>query len=974
MSATNTRRRKGWRLLTHISAFACVASILYGGDVSKTFAQNFTIASQSYAALRWRLIGPFRGGRVLAVSGVAGDPALFYFGSVDGGVWKTDDAGRTWTPIFDREPVGSIGAIAVAPSNPKILYVGSGEADMRSDISYGNGMYKSMDSGATWQRIGLADTQQIARIVVDPKNPDRLFVAALGHAYAANEERGVFRSLDGGATWQKVLFVDANTGAVDIAMDPSNANHLIAATWQTRRPPWNIYQPSNGPGSGLYVSGDGGTTWHHELGHGLPSSPLGRMGIAFAGSNPKRVFLIVDAKQGGLYRSTDGGANWQLIDRDKRIWDRGWYFSRVTVDPKNSNIVYIADTALYRSMNGGATFTAFKGSPDGDDFHALWIDPTDSNRMILGCDQGASISMNFGRTWSSWYNQPTGQFYHVISDANFPFALYGSQQDSGSVMALTRSAYDSLTFRDWRAVTVGGESDMLAPDPLDDNLVFGGRVDRYNLRSSQDQIVDPTLAYPSEQWRNTWTLPLVFSPADHHSLYFGRQVLFRTTNGGQTWSVISPDLTRVNPGVPPNLDGITADDNQGTGARRGVVYTIAPSPLRAAQVWVGTDDGKIWVTNDGGSHWRDVTPQQLTPWSKVTMLDASWFDPDEAYAAIDRHRLDDQTPYVYRTQDGGASWQLIASGIPEGSYLNAVRSDPERRGLLYAGTETGPYVSFDDGDSWLPMQLNLPNVSVRDFSVRGDSLAVATHGRSFWVLDDIAPLRQLTSEVLASSAWLFSPATTVRVRPGDDQGERLPPDEPAAPNPPAGAIIDYELGAKPNGAVKLEVIDATGQVVRQWSSDDHPRPPNPNKYPYPARYLHVTVPPSAAIGLNQFVWDLRYAPVPGSLLGDEQNEGPWAPPGRYIIRMTVDGRTSERPLQVVRDPRISASNSDLLEQFQLAWNIERWRARGLSAFHGAKRVLIALRAAQTRIHTYPKLPARRHQSTPTTQWVIQSST
>lgn len=851
-------------------------------------------------------------------------------------------------PIFDREPIGSIGAIAIASSNPRILYVGSGEADMRSDISYGNGMYKSADGGTTWQRIGLTDSRQIAQIVVDPKNPDRLFVAALGHAYAASDERGVFRSLDGGATWRKVLFVDANTGAVDIAMDPADANHLIAAMWQTRRPPWNIYPPSNGPSSGLYVSSDGGTTWHHMIGHGLPSSGrLGRMGIAFARSNPKRVYLIVDAKQGGLYRSDDGGANWRLVDRDPRIWDRGWYFSLVTVDPKNSKIVYIADTALYRSMNGGATFTAFKGSPDGDDFHALWIDPTDSNRMILGCDQGASVSLNFGRTWSSWYNQPTGQFYHVITDANFPFALYGSQQDSGSVMALSRSEYDSLTFRDWRAVTVGGESDMLAPDPLDENVVFGGMVDRYNLRSSQNQTIDPTLAYPAEQWRNTWTLPLVFSQADHRSLYFGRQVLFRTNNGGQTWSVISPDLTRVNPGVPANLDAATAADNQGTGPRRGVIYTIAPSPLRPAEIWAGTDDGKIWVTSDGGSHWRDVTPVALTPWSKVTMLDASWFAPGEAYAAIDRHRLDDQTPYIYRTRDGGASWQLIASGIPEGSYLNAVRSDPERRGLLYAGTETGPYVSFDDGDTWLPLQLNLPNVSIRDFSIRGDSLAIATHGRGFWVLDDLVPLRQLTDDAVTRSAWLFAPATTVRVRPGDDQGERLPPDEPAAPNPPDGGIIDYELGAKPSSAIKLEVIDAAGHVVRQSASDDHPPLLNPNKYPYPAWYVKAPVPPSAAVGLNQFVWDLRYAPFPGSSHTNEQNDGPWAPPGHYTVRMTIDGQMSERPLQVVRDPRISASDSDLRAQFHFAWQIEQWQARGLSAYHSAMRALTKLRAAQT---------------------------
>jgi photosystem II stability/assembly factor-like uncharacterized protein len=944
---TSKFRRPKRRLLVVIFLLAICASVAAGtARPSGSLAQTTSISPSSYAALRWRLIGPFRGGRVLAVSGVAGNPGLFYFGSVDGGVWKSDDAGRTWTPIFDNQPVGSIGAIAIAPSDPSVIYVGSGEADMRSDISYGNGMYRSSDGGRTWQHIGLADTQQIGRIVVDPKNPNRVFVAALGHAYAANDERGVFRSLDGGRTWQKVLFVNANTGAIDVAMDPSDKKHLIAAMWQTRRPPWNIYQPSNGPGSGLYVSTDGGTAWRHLTGNGLPVQGLGRMGIAFSPSNPKRVYVIADAKAGGLYRSDDGGATFRLVGRDKRIWDRGWYFSFVTVDPKNSNLVYVADTALYRSSDGGVSFTAFKGSPDGDDFHALWIDPSAPNRMILGCDQGASVSFNFGRTWSSWYNQPTGQFYHVSTDVNFPFSLYGSQQDSGAVAARSRSVYDALTFRDWRAVTVGGESDTLAPDPLNGNIVYGGRVDRYDLRSGQDQPIDPTLAHPLVQWRNTWTLPLVFSEADRRSLYFGRQVLFRTTDGGQTWNVISPDLTRSDPGVPANLDAITAADNQGTGPRRGVIYTIAPSPLRASEIWVGTDDGKIWVTGDGGTHWKDVTPQAVGPWSKVTMIDASWFDPAEAYAAVDRHRLDDKTPYLYRTRDGGTTWQPIAAGIPAGSYVNAIKADPQRRDLLYAGTETGPYVSFDDGNSWLSLQLNLPNVSIRDFSVRGDSLAMATHGRGFWVLDDLAALRQLDADAVAASAWLFTPAITVRVRPGDDQGERLPPDEPAAPNPPSGAIIDYELAAKP-GALSLEILDASGRVVRQWSSAQPPSQPNPNNYPYPAFYLHAVVPPPVNVGLNQFVWDLHYAPFPASRPSGSQSVGPWAPPGRYTIRMRVNGQTLSRPLQVVRDPRVSASNADLDAQFKLAWNIEQWRARGLAAYLGATAAMKKLSAQRS---------------------------
>ncbi len=916
-------------------------------------AQIPAAAFESFASgLHWRLVGPFRGGRVLAVSGVAGNSTLFYFGAVDGGVWKTDDAGRTWDPIFDDQPVGSIGAIAIAQSNPKIIYVGSGEADMRSDIAYGNGMYKSTDAGATWQRIGLLDSQHIARVVVDPKNTQRVFVAALGHAYGPNAERGVFRSIDGGATWQKVLFTNENTGAVDIAMDPRNNNHLFAALWQTRRPPWTMYPPSNGPGSGLYETTDGGAMWRHLTGHGLPASGLGRMGIAFAPSAPNRIYLIADAKRGGLYRSDNGGQTWHLINADSRLWDRGWYFGGVTVDPKRSNIVYISDTALYRSTNSGVSFTAIKGSPDGDDFHTLWVDPTNPSRLILGCDQGASISLNFGATWSSWYNQPTGQFYHVATDTRFPFWLYGAQQDSESVAALSRSAYSSLTFRDWRALTVGGESEMLAPDPLDTNILFGGRVNRYDLQSSQNQIIDPTMPYPTTQWRETWTLPLVVSQADPHALYFGRQMLFRTRDSGNSWTIISPDLTRPNPGVPANLDAATAADNLRSGPRRGVIYTIAPSPLRQDQIWVGTDDGKIWLTTDAGERWHDVTPPQLTAWSKVTMLEASWFDPQEAYAAIDRHRLDDREPYVYRTRDGGATWQLIASGIPSGSYLNAIREDPQRPGLLYAGTEKGPFISFDDGDTWLALQLNLPSVSIRDFSIRGDSLAMATHGRGFWVLDDLAPLRQLSADVLPRGAWLFSPATVVRVRPGSDQGERLPPDEPAAPNPPDGAVIDYLLGIKPATAMTLEVLDGNGQVVRHWSSSDRPIIQNPNSVPYPPWYIEKIEPPSTQLGLHQFVWDLRYARAV-ALTGHTNSTpvGPWAPPGRYTVRMSANAQVLQEPLELVKDPRVRASDTDLREQFDLAQSIEHERANTTSAYHTAVAALKQIRTLQTSAKT-----------------------
>ena len=699
--------------------------------------------------LRWRLIGPFRGGRVLAVAGIPEEPEHFYFGSVNGGVWESRDSGRTWNPIFDSQPVGSIGALAVAPSNPRVIYAGSGEADMRSDIAQGNGVYKSSDGGKSWSFSGLADSQQIGRILVHPGNPDLVYVAALGHPYGPNAERGVFRSQDGGRSWRKVLGQGNDTGAIDLAFEPGNPDVVYAALWQTRRTPWHIYPPSNGPGSGLWKSIDGGEHWLPlgVRGKGLPAKP-GRIGLAVAPSQPRRVYAMVDAVgesagEGGLYRSDDGGATWTHTSGDERIWGRGWYFGGITVDPRNPDVVYACNTALYRSEDGGKTFVPVKGAPGGDDYHTLWIDPRHPERRILGVDQGAVVSTDGGATWSSWFNQPTAQFYHVITDGRFPYWVYGSQQDSGAAGVPSRtSGYDGINLTDFRETTAGGESDNLAPDPKDPDILFGGRVDRLDLRTGQTRSVDPTLAYP-DLYREAWTLPLIFSPRDPRVLYFGRQRLFRTADGGEHWTAISPDLSRENPGTPANLDPATAADNPGTGPRLGVIYAIAPSRLADHDLWVGTDDGLIWRSKDEGEHWTDVTPPALTPWSKVGILEASHFDAETAYAAVDRHRLEDTKPYVYRTHDGGRHWQLAANGIPVGSFVNAVREDPVRRGLLYAGTEEGVYVSFDDGDHWQPLQANLPVTSVRDLDVHGDDLVIATHGRGFWILDDLTPLRQL---------------------------------------------------------------------------------------------------------------------------------------------------------------------------------------------------------------------------------------
>ncbi len=880
-----------------------------------------------FSGMRWRMAGPFRGGRVLTVTGVPGHAERFYFGSVGGGVWQSNNAGRTWEPIFDGQPIASIGAIAVAPSDPKVLYVGSGEADMRSDISYGNGMYKSIDGGRNWQRLGLSDSRQIGRILVDPKDPNVVFVAALGHAYGPNAERGVFRSRDGGKTWSRVLFKDENTGAIDLAFDPADSRTILAALWQTRRPPWNTYPPSNGPGSGLYRSSDGGDTWA-PVTAGLPSEKLGRIRIAFAPSRPGRVYALVDARAGGLYVSDDAGVRWRRASGDRRIWERGWYFAGVTVDPGNADVVYACDTALYKSTDAGRTFEPFKGAPGGDDYHQLWIDPGDSRRMILGSDQGAVVSVDGGRTWSSWYNQPTAQFYHVATDDRFPYWIYGAQQDSGAAAMPSRTDSRSLTQRDWRPIAAGGENGYIAPDPGHPDILFGGSVGRFDQRTLQEQDVDPTLAYPGD-YRSEWTLPLVFSPANPRALYYANQFLFRTIDAGGHWEKVSPDLTREEPGVPATLDPRTAEDSAVKGPRRGVIYAIAPSGLREDLVWCGTDDGSIWRTRDGGKHWENVTPPDLTAWSKVGVIEASHFDPEAAYVAIDRHRLDDLGAYVLRTRDGGKTWASIARGIPDGSYVNVVREDPARRGLLYAGTETGVFVSFDEGDHWQSLQPNLPNCSVRDLSVRQGDLVAATHGRSFWVLDDLAPLRQLDAKAAAAPAWLFEPRTAIRLNPAPFQGTPDPRDEPGAENPPRGAILDYSLRTASPSPVALEILDARGELVRRYVSDDEVDRPDLQKIQVTPDWVEVAETPSAASGMHRFVWDLRYA-APKALPRSRRREparGVWAPPGSYTVRLVANGRTLSQPLVVSRDPRISATDADLDQQFELAKRVEAERVR-----------------------------------------------
>jgi photosystem II stability/assembly factor-like uncharacterized protein len=931
----------------------------------------FTLSAQPYnpamyQELHWRMIGPFRGGRTVAISGVPGQPNVFYMAPNDGGVWKTTDFGHTWNPIFDDQPndaqhSGSIGALAVAPSDPNTIYVGSGEGLRRPDLSVGDGIYKSTDAGRTWQHLGqdgsgLRDAQQIASIIVDPKDPNRLFVAAQGHPYGPNSERGIFRSLDGGQTFQKVLYKDENAGGMDLVFDPRNSQVIFASLYSSRRPPWTTGLGLTGPGSGLYKSTDGGEHWR-QLAKGLPGEAEGisRIGPTVSPSDPNRMYAWVNAKKGsGIYRSDDAGESWQQVNDEERVWGRGDDFGCVRVDPRNKDVIYVANTSTYRSTDAGKSFNAIKGAPGGDDYHTIWINPENPDIIAIAVDQGATISVNGGQTWSSWYNQPTAQFYHVITDDQFPYWVYGGQQESGSVGIASRSDFGEITFRDWTTVGVE-EYGYVAPDPLHPNLIYGGKVTVFDRNTGQTRDVSPVVLRTG-QYRFNRTAPLIFSAADPHVLYLGSNVLFATRDGGNSWQVISPDLTRADPGVPATVGPFVADDAD-KGKHRGVIYAIAPSPKDANLIWAGTDDGLIHVTRDGGKNWQNVTPPDLTPWSKLAQMDASHFDTSSAYAAVNRFRLDDLHPYIYRTHDGGKSWQKIVSGLPENEPVNTVREDPARKGLLFAGTERSVYVSWDDGDHWQSLKLNLPPTSIRDLVIHHDDVVVGTHGRSFWILDNITPLRQFSAEVANGHdpAHLFSPQLTYRVRRNNNTDTPLPPEEPAGQNPPDGAIIDYWLKTPASGPVTLEILDASsGKVVRRFSSTDKPEAVNAKDFNVPMYWVRPSRTLSASPGMHRFIWDLTY-PAPDVLTRDYPisaiyHDTPLYPlgaavlPGQYKIVLNVGGASYTQMLDLRMDPRVKTSPVDLRLHFELDQKIAEALHRDYEALQHVRSLRAQLKA------------------------------
>jgi len=877
-----------------------------------------TISKDSLAGMKWRLVGPFRGGRVEAVAGIPGNPYIYYFGAVAGGVWKTTNGGLGWTPIFDKESNPSIGAIAIAPSDPNVIYVGTGEPCLRGDIADGNGMYKSLDAGKTWTHIGLEDTRHIGKVLIDPRNPDIVFVAAIGHAFGPNEQRGVFRTTDGGKTWSRVLYRDDKTGAVDLTLAGDNSHVLYAAMYEEVRKPWDII--SGGPGSGLYKSGDGGSTWHELKGHGLPEVMLGRIGVATSAADPERVYALIEAEKdkGGVYESNDSGESWHLVTGDHRFLQRAFYYTHIFADPKDADRIYIQNVGSYRSTDGGKTWDVLH-PPHGDN-HALWIDPENPARMIAGDDGGATISVDGGSSWSAEDNQPTAQFYHVIADNQYHYFLYGAQQDNSTVGIASSTDHGYIGRQDWYAVG-GGESGYIAPDPTNAGIVYAGGnygiITRWDKETEQEHLITPApvimdgSAAADQKYRFQWTAPIVISPFHPHTLYIAAQMLFKSTDEGQSWTAISPDLTRNDkskqqmPGGPITKDSTSVEFYD-------TIFTVAESPVQRGLIWAGSDDGLVHVTRDAGKNWEDVTPKDLPEWGRISLIEASPFDAGTAYVAVDRHMLDDFQPYAYETTDFGKSWTKITNGIPNGSFLRAIREDPKRKGLLFAGTESGVFVSFDDGGHWQSLQLNLPAVPVHDLIVKNDDLAIATHGRSFWVLDDISPLREMKGGELDEPAHLFAPAQAHRVHAGGF----FHPRGAVGTNSPGGVVIDYSFKTAPKDDIAMEIVDAKGKLVRKYSSKER-KQGEPESFEMGRR--EPVLPKKA--GLNRFAWDMRYAAaqqIPGAVYDAGPPNGVLSLPGKYEVKLTVSGKSYSAPIEIVPDPRTKISAADLEKQFALA--------------------------------------------------------
>jgi len=889
-------------------------------SVNTLFAQPYN--PSLFNCMKWRMIGPYRGGRTVGACGVPQQPNVYYIGVNNGGVWKTDDYGRTWNPIFDSMPTGSIGDVAVAPSNPNIVYVASGEGIQRPDLSVGNGMYKSTDAGKTWTHQGLDDAQQIGGLAVDPKDENRVFAAVLGHPYGPNETRGVFRTTDGGKTWQKVLYIDENSGAIQVAIDPVNTQIVYADIFMARNAPWeNGY--FSGKNSGLYKSEDGGNTWK-KLEGGLPTAEmgLGRIGFCIAPSNHNRLYATIDSRKGGgEYRSDDGGNTWILLSDDVRLWDRGDDFAEIKAAPKNADIVYDVNVVVWKSIDGGKTWKGYKGAPGGDDSHRLWINPDNTDIMLLAGDQGACITVNDGATWSSWYNQPTAQLYHVTADNAFPYNVYSGQQESGSVGIASRGNDGGVTMRDWHPVAAE-EYGYVVADPLDPNIVYGGKISKYDKRTGQAQDISPD-ATRWGKYRFLRTAPIVFSPIDKKTLYFAGNVVFKTRDGGNSWQTISPDLTRTIYDVPQNI-GVYAADSMKKMPQRGVIYTLAPSPLDSNTIWAGTDDGLIQVTHNGGQTWTNATPAGLTSWNKISLIDASHSNVNCAYAAVNSIKLDDMHPHIYKTTDGGQTWKEIVNGLPN-DPINVVKEDPIRNGLLFAGSERMTYVSFDDGDHWQSLRLNMPCTSIRDLTIKDNDLIVATHGRSFWILDDITPLRQMTAETVKQPVVLYKPENTYRVRWDMYPDTPMPKDEPAGENPPDGAMIDYYLSAKAKGEVTLDISDFTGKVLRHYSSlDSMYKIPAVNIPLYWIRPQQIL---SADSGSHRFLWDMHLPPlnVPAeypisAVVGETAPAptSPWVIPDTYTVTLRVDGKKYSQFFAVVMDPRVNISSMALKQQLLLS--------------------------------------------------------